>query len=126
MKQIRDSRGFILPLTVILSVIVVAAVLHAVFVLQSEQRFYRSAYQDFQLRQLRECAMQDIRVGLREHALPEDGRLSYDKGTVHFIVTAEQEERVKVIFTVVTDSASETDEMVLDASYHIIEWTERT
>lgn len=125
MKVSHNQRGFMLPLTMIFSLMSLVLVLHAILLLDSDRSFFHSAYTDFQLRQLRENALSEIDQSVRGKTLPEHGSFVYDTGTAAF-TTSETESKLEVKFTVSFGTDSETDKIVYDLNgKDIIGWQER-
>lgn len=117
--------GFILPLTMIFSLMALALVLHAILLLNSDRSFFQSAYSDFQLRQLRENTLAEIDRSVQEKTLPESGSIVYDRGTATFR-KSETANGLEIKFTVNFGKSAETDKIVYDQSHkEMIGWQER-
>ncbi|MCO7126832.1 ComGG family competence protein [Sporolactobacillus shoreicorticis] len=118
-----NQNGFVLPLTMILSLILLAFVFHALLILNSDRKFYQQSYAQFQLQQLRECALIDFERELA--SLTEQGTFVYRNGTVQFNIT-EIEDHVIIRFTLITDDRKEIDQMTYSKkSGKPIKWMER-
>ncbi|MCQ2008406.1 MAG: competence type IV pilus minor pilin ComGG [Sporolactobacillus sp.] len=120
-----DQNGFVLPLTMILSLILLAFVFHALLVLTSDRKFYQHSYAQFQLQQIRECALIDFEHELEQRSLSGQGTLIYRNGTVAFNVT-ENKETVIIKFKVITDDRKEIDQITYSKkSGKPIKWSEQ-
>ncbi|WP_100488603.1 competence type IV pilus minor pilin ComGG [Sporolactobacillus pectinivorans] len=125
MKVHHKQDGFILPLTMIFSLMALALVLHAILLLNSNRSFFQSVYSDFQLRQLRENTLAEIDRSIQEKTLPESGSIVYDIGTATF-KKYETVNGLEVKFTVNVGKNAETDKIVYDQSNkEMIGWQER-
>ncbi|RYL90986.1 hypothetical protein EWI07_10955 [Sporolactobacillus sp. THM7-4] len=121
-----NQKGFILPLTMILSLLFLALVAHAIFLLNSDQVFYRSVISSFQLQQLRECALTDFNDQIQKNSLPETGSFVYDIGTVSY-KTVTDGDQLTVLFTITSRDGKETNKMTYSlADGRPIDWIERT
>jgi hypothetical protein len=120
-----NQKGFILPLTMILSLMLLAFVFHALLLLTSDRQFFQQSYNRFQFQQLRECTLSDLKREMKQKTLPNEGTFVYHKGTVHFIVT-ENEDSVTIKFTISTDENKEIDQIIYSKeSGKPINWLER-
>jgi hypothetical protein len=106
-----NQEGFILPLTMILSLIMLAFVFHALLLLNSDRQFFRQSYSRFQLQQLRECTLSDLKREMEQKTLPNEGTFVYHKGTAQFIVT-ENENSLTIKFTISTGENKEIDQII--------------
>ncbi|RYM02198.1 hypothetical protein EWH99_11245 [Sporolactobacillus sp. THM7-7] len=120
-----DQGGFILPLTMILSLLLLAFVMHAIFLLNSDRGFYQSVVADFQLQQIRKCAIADIGRAVQKKLLPEHGSFVYDRGTASY-KTAEAGDRLDVTITIAAGQSRETDKITYRLTdSRAIDWIER-
>ncbi|BBN99130.1 competence type IV pilus minor pilin ComGG [Sporolactobacillus terrae] len=124
-KVLNNQQGFILPLTMILSLVFIAFIFHALFLLQSDRTFFQHTQTHFVLQQLRECALNDFQQKLEQDALPDEGTFNYHNGTVQYIVT-EDSAFVTINFTVHYGDEREIDRIVYDReSGNPVRWLER-
>ncbi|MET1247681.1 competence type IV pilus minor pilin ComGG [Sporolactobacillus sp. STCC-11] len=120
-----NQKGFILPLTMILSLMLLAFVFHALLLLTSDRQFFRQSYSRFQLQQLRECTLTDLKREMKQKTLPNKGTFLYHKGTVQFIVT-ENVDSVTIKFTILGGESQEIDQIIYSKeSGKPINWLER-
>ncbi|GGL61467.1 competence type IV pilus minor pilin ComGG [Sporolactobacillus putidus] len=126
MFKSNHQNGFMLPLTMILSLLLLAFVLHAVLLLDSDRNFFQASYNSFQLQQLRECVLVDIDGQIQQKTLPEKGSIVYDKGTANFR-TNKSGDNLEIVFTITSAQSKETDKIVYSlASGRPVGWLERT
>lgn len=126
MLPVTNQRGFILPLTMILSLLLITLVLHAVMLLNSDRAYFQASFASFQLQQLRESALADIDEQIQKKTLPENGTFVYDRGTAIFR-TNKSRDNLEVLFTIMSDQSKETDKIIYSlASGRPIDWLERT
>ncbi|MDN3956432.1 competence type IV pilus minor pilin ComGG [Sporolactobacillus laevolacticus] len=124
-SPLHSQRGFILPLTMILSLLLLAFVFHALLLLYSDRQFFRQVHTQFQLQQLRECVLNDLEQKIKEKTLPSQGTVVYHKGTVTFSAT-ESGGLLKVKFTLSDNQSKETDQMTYSMeSGEPVNWLER-
>ncbi|GAY75290.1 competence type IV pilus minor pilin ComGG [Sporolactobacillus inulinus] len=124
-KPLNNQQGFILPLVMILSLVLITFIFHALFLLQSDRTFFQHAQTHFVLQQLRECALNDFQQKLQQGDLPHEGSFNYHKGTVQYIVT-EDSAFVTINFTVQYGDEREIDRIVYDReSGNPVRWLER-
>lgn len=125
MRNNKMQSGFIFPLTVIISMILLAFVFHALLLLNSEREFVQSAWTAFQLQQIRENALADFEEQIKSDALPVSGSLLYESGTVTYSAL-EEDDRLEITFTVIADRHSETNRIIYQLpDGRPIEWYER-
>jgi hypothetical protein len=106
-----NQNGFILPVTLFVSTLLIAFVFHAIFLMASDRNFFQSSYAHFQIQQLRENALAEIGERVRSTSLPESGHFSYDSGTVTF-TALKGSDQVAVTFTVYSGQNTETDRII--------------
>lgn len=125
MEILNNSRGFMLPLTMVISILTLSLIIHSIFLLDSERHFFQSTYAVFQLRQLRENAFSELKQAVKEKTLPETGRFIYDEaGTATFTVTTDGTQKV-INVRLETDLSSQTDQVVFDSETAVItRWQE--
>lgn len=120
-----NQNGFILPLTMILSLMLLAFVFHALLLLTSDRQFFRQSYSRFQLQQLRECTLSDLKREMQQKTLPNKGTFLYHNGTVQFIVT-ENDDSVTIKFTILSGESQEIDQIIYSKeSGKPMNWLER-
>lgn len=120
-----NQKGFILPLTMILSFLLLAFVLHAILLLNSDRNFFSQSYTQFHLQQLRECALVDFHRHIEEKTLPENGTLEYEGGTVTF-TTTEQDDSYQIQFTITDGQTKEKNKICyLKQSGQPIYWLDK-
>lgn len=125
MEILNNSRGFMLPLTMIIVTLILSLIVHGIFLLDSERRFFQSADAVFQLRQLRENAFSELGQAIKKNALPESGRYAYDgAGTATFTLASDGAQKV-INVRLETGHGSQTDQVVFDSETAIItRWQE--
>lgn len=122
----RGDRGFILPLTMMLSLLIVMAVLHALFLLETDRSFYQAVRTHTELQEIRECALSDIDRGVKEKTLPEEGSFVYDRGAASFRTVTEGE-RLDIFLEITAGDHREYDQITYSLTEsRPIEWIERT
>jgi hypothetical protein len=114
-----------LPLTMVVSVLILSLVIHGIFLLDSERHFFQSSYSVFQLRQLRENAFSELSHAVQEKTLPEKGSFHYEgMGMVTYIVVSNGAETV-INLSLKSSSRSQTDQVVFDPeTAKITRWQE--
>ncbi len=114
-----------LPLTMVVSILILSLIIHSIFLLDSERHFYQSAHAVFQLRQLRENAFSELGRAVKEKTLPEKGSFHYDgTGTVTFTVVSDGAEKV-INLLLKSSDRSQTDQVVFDPeTARITRWQE--
>lgn len=124
--MLKNSYGFMLPLTMAVSVLILSLILHGIFLLNSERHFFQSAYTVFQLRQLRENAFSELGLAIKEKSLPASGSFDYDgTGMATFVVVSDGGAEKVVNLLLNNGSSSQTDQVVFNSeTAEISRWQE--
>ncbi|MCL1630378.1 ComGG family competence protein [Sporolactobacillus sp. CPB3-1] len=124
-NRLRNQNGFILPLSVILSVLLLAFILHSIIQLNSDRKYYHYASLQFTFQQLRECALIDLQRKINQDILNQEGSFNYRQGTVSYHVE-ESTDSLIVTLTISARESNEVDKVTFSKeSKKMTNWLER-
>ncbi|TCP31156.1 ComG operon protein 7 (ComGG) [Scopulibacillus darangshiensis] len=94
-----NEKGFILPLTMTISLILIIFVLHSLVLYQSDRRFIKERLVSFELNELIQLAAFDLEDRIEDNTLASSGKLIYSKGFVLYDTDKVSGHVVKITFT---------------------------
>lgn len=122
----RSENGFILPITMMICCLFLLFVLHAIVMLDNQQRFYHAYEDKVRLITLRENVLTLINQKIHEQSLESHGHFDDVGGTADYAYTSSNG-LLHVTLSLHSGRAQETDEMdYLEASGQPSNWVERT
>lgn len=122
----RSENGFILPITMMISCLFLLFILHAIVMLDNQQRFYHAYEDKVQLTTLRENVLTQVNQKIQEQSLDAHGHFDDLGGTADYSCTANNG-LLHVTLSLHSGRAQETDEMdYLEANGQPSNWVERT
>ncbi|MFC6387610.1 competence type IV pilus minor pilin ComGG [Sporolactobacillus kofuensis] len=123
--RFQNENGFVLPLTIMLSVILLAFVIHSVLLLNSDRQFFQQTNTRYQLQQIRESVLVDIENQMKEKKLANQGTFVYHKGTVTYTVN-DNGSQLSLTLTISVDHSQEVDRIIYSKeSGKPLSWLER-
>ncbi|WP_141604261.1 competence type IV pilus minor pilin ComGG [Terrilactibacillus laevilacticus] len=109
-----NEDGFVLPLCVIISFLIIAFALHAVILLQNEQEFKKESDLSLRFNEVTQLGLFDIKKNLAKNELPTSGSFIYDDGIVNFQMTKSTDKELEVFVTVSIDGHEQKNKFYYD------------
>lgn len=120
-----DEKGFILPIVMMIDFLLIAFVIQAVILLNSDRHFFQSYMTAFQFQQLRNSAVADIRDLAGKKTLPASGTFIYDLGKAEYETNASGQ-TVTIHLTLTSGGQTESDQFDYGMNKGgIIKWREK-
>lgn len=126
--MIQRERGFILPLSIVLSFIFSAIVIHQIHLLENDRLFFQERQNFFQHQLLLQSASNEMQSLLEQSntLLNDSGQLIFEQGMVHYEIINSNEHSITVRFESNTELPGERFATVMYNvdTYAIMKWTE--
>mgnify|MGYP001945534818 CR=1 FL=1 len=126
--MIQRERGFILPLSIVLSFIFSAIVIHQIHLLENDRLFFQERQNFFQHQLLLQSASNEMQSLLEQSntLLNDSGQFIFEQGMVHYEIINSNEHSITVRFESNTELPGERFATVMYNvdTYAIMKWTE--